>query len=186
MLAALERTSGGASELVLVGGVAGAAKTALVREVLRPLALRRGRYVEGKFDQFQRELPFSAFAQAFSSWVHHVLSESEAELERLRARVKEAVGELGGLLTRLVPDLELVIGAQPAVPEVSPSDAQHRFQYVLRRFLQSISDESHPLALFVDDLQWAAPASLELLSTLVSITFCDVVETALQELVVPV
>lgn len=168
LLAALERTSSGASELVLVGGVAGAGKTALVREVLRPLALRRGRYVEGKFDQFQRELPFSAFAQAFSSWVHHVLSESEAELERLRARVKEAVGELGGLLTRLVPDLELVIGEQPAVPEVSPSDALHRFQYVLRRFLQSISDEAHPLALFVDDLQWADPASLELLSTLMS------------------
>ncbi|HVY32070.1 MAG TPA: AAA family ATPase [Polyangiaceae bacterium] len=168
LLAALERTSSGASELVLVGGVAGAGKTALVREVLRPLALRRGRYVEGKFDQFQRELPFSAFAQAFSSWVHHVLSESEDELARLRSRVKEAVGELGGLLTRLVPDLELVIGAQPPVPEVGPSDALHRFQYVLRRFLQSISDEAHPLALFVDDLQWADPASLELLATLMS------------------
>lgn len=168
LLAALERTSTGASELVVVGGVAGVGKTALVREVLRPLALRRGRYVEGKFDQFQRELPFSAFAQAFASWVHHVLSESDSELSRLRARVKEAVGELGGLLTRLVPDLELVIGAQPPVPEVGPSDAPHRFQYVLRRFLLSLSDEQHPLALFVDDLQWADPASLELLATLMS------------------
>ncbi|HYQ16788.1 MAG TPA: AAA family ATPase, partial [Polyangiaceae bacterium] len=168
LLAALERTSTGSSELVLVGGVAGAGKTALVREVLRPLALRRGRYVEGKFDQFQRELPFSAFAQAFSAWVHQVLSESDAELSRLRLRVKEAVGDLGGLLTRLVPDLELVIGAQPAVPEVGPSDALHRFQYVLRRFLLSLSDEAHPLALFVDDLQWADPASLELLTTLMS------------------
>lgn len=168
LLAALARTSLGSSELVLVGGVAGAGKTALVREVLRPLALRRGRYVEGKFDQFQRELPFSAFAQAFSAWVSHVLSESDAELLRLRLRVKEAVGELGGLLTRLVPDLELVIGAQPPVPEVSPSDAQHRFQYVLRRFLLALTDEAHPLALFVDDLQWADPASLELLTTLMS------------------
>jgi len=168
LLAALERTSTGACELVLVGGVAGVGKTALVREVLRPLALRRGRYVEGKFDQFQRELPFSAFAQAFASWVHHVLSESDTELQRLRLRVKEAVGELGGLLTRLVPDLELVIGTQPPVPEVAPSDALHRFQYVLRRFLLSISDEAHPLALFVDDLQWADPASLELLTTLMS------------------
>ena len=167
LLAALGRTSS-ASELVLVGGVAGVGKTALVREVLRPLALRRGRYVEGKFDQFQRDLPFSAFAQAFASWVHHVLSESDSELARLRGRVKEAVGELGGLLTRLVPDLELVIGAQPVVPEVAPGDALHRFQYVLRRFLLSISDEQHPLALFVDDLQWADPASLELLATLMS------------------
>lgn len=168
LLAALQRAAIGVSELVLVGGVAGAGKTALVREVLRPLALRRGRYVEGKFDQFQRELPFSAFAQAFASWVNQVLAESDDELGRLRARVKEAVGELGGLLTRLVPDLELIIGAQPEAPEVGPSDAQHRFQYVLRRFLLSISDEAHPLALFIDDLQWADPASLELLTTLMS------------------
>jgi predicted ATPase/class 3 adenylate cyclase len=168
LLAALTRAATGQSELVLVGGVAGVGKTALVRELLRPLALRRGRYVEGKFDQFQRELPFSAFAQAFAAWVHHVLSESDAELVRLRERVKEAVGELGGLLTRLVPDLELLIGAQPAVPEVGPSDALHRFQYVLRRFLLSLSDEAHPLVLFVDDLQWADPASLELLTTLMS------------------
>jgi predicted ATPase/class 3 adenylate cyclase len=168
LLAALDRTSAGGCELFLVGGVAGAGKTALVRELLRPLGLRRGRYVEGKFDQFQRELPFSAFAQAFSAWVHQVLSESDAELKRLRARVKDAVGELGGLLTRLVPDLELVIGAQPPVPEVGPSDALHRFQYVLGRFLLSLCDEAHPLALFVDDLQWADPASLELLTTLMS------------------
>jgi predicted ATPase len=168
LFAALERTSRGGSELVLVGGVAGVGKTALVREVLRPLAVRRGRYAEGKFDQFQRELPFSAFAQAFASWVHQVLSESDAELQRLRGRVKQAVGDLGGLLTRLVPDLELIIGSQPAVPEVGPSDALNRFQYVLRRFLCSISDEQHPLALFVDDLQWADPASLELLTTLMS------------------
>lgn len=168
LLAALERTANGGSELLLVEGVAGAGKTALVREVRSPLALRRGRYVEGKFEQFQRELPFSAFAQAFSAWVHQVLSESEDELARLRERVKDAVGELGGLLTRLVPDLELVIGAQPAVPEVGPSDALNRFQYVLRRFLLSLSDEAHPLALFVDDLQWADAASLELLTTLIS------------------
>jgi predicted ATPase/class 3 adenylate cyclase len=168
LLAALERTSSGSSELLLVGGVAGAGKTALVREVLRPLASRRGRYVEGKFEQFQRELPFSAFAQAFAAWVQQVLSESDDELVRLRVRVKEAVGELGDLLTRLVPDLELVIGAQPPVPQVGPSDALHRFQYVLRRFLLSLSDEAHPLALFVDDLQWADPASLELLTTLMS------------------
>ncbi len=168
LLDALERTTSGACELVLVGGVAGAGKTALVREVSRPLAMRGGHYIEGKFDQFQRELPLSGFAQAFASWVHHVLSASELELEQLRRRVRDAVGDLGGLLTRLVPDLELVIGTQPPVPEVGPSDAQHRFQYVLRRFLLALGDAEHPLALFVDDLQWADPASLELLGTLMS------------------
>jgi predicted ATPase/class 3 adenylate cyclase len=168
LLERLERSSAGSCEMVLVAGVAGVGKTALVRELLRPLGVRRGRYLEGKFDQFQRELPFSAFAQAFSMFVHAVLSGSESELELLRARIREAVGELGGLLTQLVPDLELLIGAQRAVPELGPVEAQNRFQYVLRRFLLSICDENHPLVLFIDDLQWADPGSLGLLSTLMS------------------
>ncbi|MDQ3031765.1 MAG: AAA family ATPase [Myxococcota bacterium] len=168
LLASFERTSAGATELVLALGPAGAGKTSLVHEVHRPLAARRGRFIEGKFDQYHQNLPFSAFTSAFDAWVHLVLSESDAELERQRARIGEAVGELGGLLTQLVPDLELVIGAQPAVPDVGPSEALNRFQYVLRRFLHAIADETRPLVVFIDDLQWADPASLQLLGTLVS------------------
>lgn len=166
--AAIERIAapGGAVELVLLAGRAGTGKSMLVRELERPLTARRGRFVEGKFDQYQREVPFSALSRALEQWVHLVLAESEDELARQRARVLEAADDLGGLLTRLVPDLELIIGPQPAVPELGPSEAQARFQYVLRRFLASIAHEARPLLLFVDDLQWADPASLELLGTL--------------------
>jgi predicted ATPase/class 3 adenylate cyclase len=166
LLAAFERASRSTTELVLVAGPAGAGKSWLVRELARPLALRRGRFVEGKFDQFHEERPFSALSRAFEAWVHLVLSESDAELARTRARVLEAAEDLGGLLTELVPDLELVIGPQPKVAEVSPADAQHRFQYVLGRFLRAIADETRPLVLFVDDMQWADPASLDVIGSL--------------------
>ncbi|AKF02930.1 AAA family ATPase [Sandaracinus amylolyticus] len=156
----------GGVELVLLAGRAGTGKSMLVREIERPLTARHGRFIEGKFDQYQREVPFSALSRAFEQWVHLVLAEDDAELARQRARILDAASDLGGLLTRLVPDLELVIGTQPAVPEVGPSEALHRFQYVLRRFLASVADSTRPLVLFVDDLQWADSASLELLGTL--------------------
>ncbi|UJR84671.1 AAA family ATPase [Sandaracinus amylolyticus] len=156
----------GGVELVLLAGRAGTGKSMLVREIERPLTTRHGRFIEGKFDQYQREVPFSALSRAFEQWVNLVLAEDDAELARQRARILEAASDLGGLLTRLVPDLELVIGPQPAVPEVGPSEALHRFQYVLRRFLASVADSTRPLVLFVDDLQWADSASLELLGTL--------------------
>lgn len=168
LLEAFDRSLTRGVEFVLVAGSSGVGKSALVHELARPLALRRGRLIEGKFDQYQRERPFSALSDAFARWVELVLSESDAELARTRDRVLDAATGLGGLLTELVPDLELILGPQPAPSEVTAAEAQNRFEYVLARFLRVLSDESRPLVLFIDDLQWADAASLDLLRSLVS------------------
>ena len=80
----------------------------------------------------------------------------------------EALGPNGQLIVNLVPELELVIGKQPPVADLPPQDAKNRFQMVFRRFLGVFARQEHPLALFLDDLQWLDSATLDLIEHLVA------------------
>src|SRR6202040_3158012 len=126
----------------------------------------RGLFASGKFDQYKRDIPYTTLGQAFQSLVRSLLSKSEAELGRWRDSLREALGPNGQLMVNLVPELELVIGKQPPVADLPPQDAQHRFLLVFRRFLGVFAREEHPLALFLDDLQWIDAATLDLLEHL--------------------
>src|SRR5271157_3436234 len=124
--------------------------------------------MSGKFDQYRRDIPYATLAQAFQSLVRPLLGQSEAELGRWRDALREALGPNGQLIVNLVPELELVIGAQPPVPDLPPQDAKNRFQMVFRRFLGVFARQEHPLALFLDDLQWLDTATLDLLEHLIT------------------
>src|SRR5207253_8297119 len=80
----------------------------------------------------------------------------------------QALEPNGLLIVNLVSDLKLIIGEQPAVPEVPPQDAQSRFQLVFRRFISVFARPEHPLALFLDDLQWLDAGTLDLLEDLLT------------------
>ena len=166
LLKAFERVASGRAELILVAGASGVGKSAVVHEVHRGLAARRGYFIQGKFDQLQRNIPYYAPIQAFRELVDLLLTEGEDTLATWRARLLEAVGELGNVLTALIPGLELVLGPQPQVPELFGVEAQSRFHYVLGSFLRAMSRQDHPLVLFLDDLQWADVASLKLIEAL--------------------
>jgi PAS domain S-box-containing protein len=158
----------GTPELVLVSGYSGIGKSSVVNELHRALVPPRGLFASGKFDQYKRDIPYATLGQAFQSLVRSLLSQSEAELGRWRESLNEALGPNGQLIVNLVPELELVIGKQPPVAELSPQDAQSRFQTVFRRFLGVFARKEHPLALFLDDLQWLDTATLDLLEYLVT------------------
>ena len=128
----------------------------------------RGLFASGKFDQYKRDIPYATLAQAFQSLVRPLLGQSEAELGRWRDALREALGPNGQLIVNLVPELELVIGKQPPVADLPPQDAKNRFQMVFRRFLGVFARQEHPLALFLDDLQWLDAATLDLLEHLVT------------------
>ncbi|WP_262421706.1 trifunctional serine/threonine-protein kinase/ATP-binding protein/sensor histidine kinase [Paraburkholderia sp. UCT31] len=169
LLAAFERiVHGGAPELVLVSGYSGIGKSAVVRELHKVLVPPRGLFAAGKFDQYRRDIPYSSLAQAFRSLVRPLLSKSEAELSGWRAALLEALGPNGQLMVDLVPELELIIGEPPRVPPLEPKQAQGRFQLVFRRFLGVFARPEHPLALFLDDLQWVDAATLDLLEDLLT------------------
>ena len=168
LLAAFDRAARGTLETVLVGGYSGTGKSALVREIHKPITRQRGYFIEGKFDQFQRATPYHAIIEAFKELVTLLLTENEEKLAGFRGAIQEAVGEEGKVLTDVLPRLELIIGEQPDVAEVGGNEAQNRFNYVFRKFVTAISTEEHPIVLFIDDLQWADSASLHLLRVLLT------------------
>src|SRR4030088_3228440 len=169
LLASFDRVvADGTPQLVLVSGYSGIGKSSVVNELHKVLVPPRGLFASGKFDQYKRDIPYATLAQAFQSLVRPLLGQSEAELGWWRGALSEALGPNGQLIINLVPVLELVIGKQPPVPELAPQDAQNRFQMVFRRFLGVFARKEHPLALFLDDLQWLDAATLDLIEHLVT------------------
>jgi PAS domain S-box-containing protein len=169
LMAAFERvTADGIPELVLVSGYSGIGKSSVVQELHKALVPPRGLFAAGKFDRCKRDVPYSTLAQAFRNLLCAILGQSEAELGRWRDAIQQAVGLNGQLIVDLLPELELVIGKQQPVPDVPPQDAQNRFQMVFRRFIGAFAQAEHPLALFLDDLQWVDAATLDFLTHLVT------------------
>jgi PAS domain S-box-containing protein len=169
LLAAFDRiVNGGAPELVLVAGYSGIGKSSVVNELHKVLVPPRGLFASGKFDQYKRDIPYATLAQAFQSLVHLLLVKSDAELASWRHALRETLDPNGQLMVDLVPDLKLIIGDQPAVPELPPQDAKARFQLVFRRFIGVFARPEHPLALFLDDLQWLDAATLDLIEDLLT------------------
>jgi len=165
--AAFDRVvSSGRPELVLVSGYAGIGKSAVVNELHRALVPPRGLFASGKFDQYKRDIPYSILAQAFQTLIRALLGKSELELAGWREALSEALGPNGRLMVDVVPELKLLIGEQPPVPELPPQQAQTRLQLVFRRFLGVFARPEHPLTLFLDDLQWLDAATLNLLADL--------------------
>jgi PAS domain S-box-containing protein len=158
----------GTPALVLVSGYSGVGKSSVVNELHKVLVPSRGFFASGKFDQYKRDIPYTTLAQAFQTLVRQILARSEAEVDQWRHVLTEAVGPHGQLIVNLIPEVEFVIGKQPPVPDLPPQDEQHRFQMVFRRFLGAFARPEHPLALFLDDLQWLDAATLELLEHLIS------------------
>ncbi len=169
LLAAFDRTvKGGAPELVLVSGYSGIGKSSVVNELHRVLVPPRGLFASGKFDQYKRDIPYSTLVQAFQSLVRPLLGKSDAELAIWRDTILDALGPNARLMTDLIPELKLIIGDPPPVPELEPQQAQSRFQLVFHRFIGVFARQEHPLALFLDDLQWLDAATLDLVEDLVT------------------
>ncbi len=168
LVAAFDRVAiEGRVELMLISGYSGIGKSSIVNELHRRLVPPRGLFASGKFDQYKRDIPYATLAQAFQSLVRQLLSKNDAELGRWRDSLLEALGTNGWLMVNLIPELALIIGEQPPVADLPPRDRQNRFQLVFRRFLGVFAQPEHPLALFLDDLQWLDRATLDLIEHLV-------------------
>jgi PAS domain S-box-containing protein len=156
----------GRTELVLVSGGAGVGKSSIVTQLAKVLDPARGFFAAGKFDQYLRDIPYATLAQAFQDLVRQLLGKNEGELARWRTALAEALGQNGQLMVNLIPELALIIGPQPPVPEMRPRDAMARFLAVFWRFLGVFARADQPLVLFLDDLQWVDAATLELIERL--------------------
>jgi predicted ATPase/serine phosphatase RsbU (regulator of sigma subunit)/tRNA A-37 threonylcarbamoyl transferase component Bud32 len=161
---AFERVTQGTLEMMLVAGYSGVGKSALVHQV--SMNSKKAYFAAGKFDQFQKHRPYSAITQAFNQFCRYLLKESAETLAKWQLKILDAVGNNGQIIIDVIPDLELVIGPQPPVVKVGPTEAQNRFKMFFLNFVRALCHEEHPLILFIDDLQWLDSASLALLKSI--------------------
>ena len=166
LLGAFGATAAGARTLVLVAGYSGVGKSSVINEVQRPITAARGTFIAAKFDQYQRDMPYGGMLSALGQLLELVLAERQPVIERWRLQLRDALAGEGGVLLDLLPELVRLIGAQPALPDVGPNETTARLKRAFRRFIGVFATAGHPLVLFLDDLQWADAASLQLLETL--------------------
>ncbi|MEO1621151.1 MAG: serine/threonine-protein kinase PknK, partial [Cyanobacteria bacterium J06632_3] len=166
LLAAFDRASQGQTEMMLVAGFSGIGKTAVVNEIHKPITRQRGYFIQGEFDQLNRNIPFSAFVEAFRHLMGQLLSESDTALAAWKRKILEAVGGEGQVIINVIPEVKCIIGEQPDVQALSGAASQSRFNSIFSKFVRVFTSLEHPLVIFLDDLQWADSASLSLLELL--------------------
>jgi hypothetical protein len=166
--AALLRSTGGAQAVALLGGSPGMGKSALVHELRRTLAEIDGYLAAGKYDLYRRDVPYSGFIAAFASLAHQLLTESNERLARWREELLAGLGALAPVAVELVPDLGFVLGDLPRAPVLGSAETQARLGLTVQRLVSACATSSHPLVLFLDDLQWSDPGSRFLLEELLA------------------
>ena len=176
LLAAFERVAGIGNEknaqcnieMMLVSGYAGIGKSALVQELYKPITAKRGYFTSGKFDQFQRNIPYSTIVDALRKLVQQLLGEPDEQVQQWRSRLLTALGSNGQLIIDVIPEVEWIIGKQLPVAVVGATEAQNRFNLVFQKFIQACCSPEHPLVIFLDDLQWVDSATLKLIELILS------------------
>ncbi len=156
------------SELLLVAGYSGIGKSSLIKQFRNSLALQQHHFISGKFEQFQRNVPYSAVVAALRVLVEQLLSQSKEQLQQWRTKLLQALGSLGRVIIEVIPEVELIIGSQPAVTKLGATKSQNRFNFVFSKFIQAFCSWQQPLIIFLDDLQWADAASLKLMQIMMA------------------
>lgn len=168
LIQAFERVSQGTTELMLVGGYSGIGKSSLVSSIHKPIVKQNGYFIAGKFDQFQRDVPYVSLIQAFRGLVQQILTQSHDKIEHWRLKLLQAFGNNGQVVIDVIPEVELIIGKQPPIPVLGANESQYRFNRVFKEFVRVFATHQHPLVIFLDDLQWADVASLNLINSIVT------------------
>ncbi|MBN1364721.1 MAG: diguanylate cyclase [Syntrophaceae bacterium] len=154
--------------VMVVAGAPGIGKSAMINEIHKPIVARRGYFISGKYEQFRRDKPYSAIIQAFQVLVKQILSESEKKISIWMEKILKAVGTSGKVITDVIPEVEMIIGKQPALPVLDPEESKNRFNFVFGKFMSIFPEQEHPIVLFLDDLQWSDLASLQFLKNILT------------------
>jgi PAS domain S-box-containing protein len=168
LLDAFDRAAQGSSELILITGVPGIGKTAVVEEIQEPITQKSGYFVKGRFDQYKHNIPYSAFVEALRNLVAQFLIQGDTAIAQWKPRILGALGNSGKIILDVIPELSQLIGPQPEVPDLSGHAAQNRFNMLFLKFISALATHEHPLAIFLDDLHWVDAHSLKLIHLLIS------------------
>ncbi|MEA5602154.1 AAA family ATPase [Nostoc sp. UHCC 0252] len=169
LLQAFERVvSQGKPEIVCVSGYAGVGKSSVVKEIHKPIVRERGIFICGKFDQYKQDIPYSTIVQAFQTLARQILTQPKDQLANWKKQIQAALGNNGKLIADVIPEVKLIVGEQPPIPELGPAESQNRFNLVFQNFISVFAQKEHPLTVFLDDMQWADSATLNLIQTVIT------------------
>lgn len=163
---ALTEAREGKRALVLVQGEAGVGKTSLVQQLEAPTHDAQGHFVRGHFALLQKHTPYLSMLTALRELLQQLLAEDHLRLLYWRTRLKQALGEGDGVLVPLLPELGYLLKEALPPPPLPPQEERNRTHKAFSDLFRGLSSPKHPLVLFVDDLQWADQASLELIESL--------------------
>lgn len=157
------RVSAGGKEITLISGYSGIGKTSVVREVYKPLTKLKGYFISGKYEQYNKDKPFSAIGVAISQLIKQILAESDDEIQSWGTLIADSIGENLVVLIEVVPDISLIVGEKKSSLKYSAIEKQNIIKVSFVKFIHLFCSPSHPLVLFLDDLQWADAASFLLI-----------------------
>jgi len=158
--------SGKGFHSAFISGLPGIGKTRLIQELQQPLVANKGYFTSGKFDQYQKNIPYSSLIQALRNLIRTFLTESDARVDEWKQQILSVVGNQGKVIADVIPELTILLGKQAEVAVLPPVEARNRFNNLFAAFLVSISRENNPLILFIDDLQWCDSATFDFLQHL--------------------
>ena len=161
----LRSRSGAKGGAVALTGPGGAGKSRLATEFGSGPALRDADLVSGKADQAGAS-PLAVVAGALGAAVRARMALPEQILSAMRRRVVAAVEDAGPQILDLVPGLAALSGPLQAVRDLPPAETLNRTSAALEALFFALEDAKHPLVLFLDDLQWADDASLQVIERL--------------------
>ena len=162
-----DRVVAGARQMLLVTGPPGVGKTALIEQLGDTVRRGQGYFLRGKYDQYRHSTPYSALAQAFGELMLLLTTKPSIELERWQRQLDQALGDNAGVVIEVVPELAAIIGSRPPVASLGPSEAENRFHYAFRRFVEALCHDQ-TLVVFLDDLQWTDHASIRLIKLMLT------------------
>ncbi|MEG4859759.1 ATP-binding sensor histidine kinase [Microcoleus sp. K1-B6] len=166
LLSIFQQMRRGNTEIVLISGSAGVGKSSLVYEFYKPSRRENGYFIDSKFEQFKRDIPYAFLLQAFQDLLRQIFTENAAEIHVWKQKILKAIGGNCQVIIEAIPEVELIVGPQPPVPDLGANESQNRFNLVFQNFIRVFTQKEHPLVIFLDDLQWVDSASLKLIELL--------------------
>ncbi|MBE9186220.1 AAA family ATPase [Microcoleus sp. LEGE 07076] len=168
LLNTFDRIKRGNTEIILISGCAGLGKSWLVYEIHKSIVRENGYFIESKFEKFKRDIPYAFLLQAFQDLLRQLLTETAAKVQVWRQKILNALGGNCQVIIEVIPEVEMIVGPQPPVPDLGANESQNRFNLVFQKFIHIFAQKAHPLVIFLDDLQWVDSASLKLIQLLTS------------------
>ena len=118
----------GHREIILIEGIAGAGKSNLVAENHRLMAGNNSILLEGKFDQINRNIPYSSWIQVFNNFIEYLLTEDAQKLNEWQSKILDAMGANIGYLSQIVPNIKWIIEDIPQEKVTFTTETQNRFK----------------------------------------------------------